>query len=499
MVEQTEYTETEEQYQARIKPLLEEKSALESLRKNGILKQIEHDPRYQITIKEKVLSQIDKKQWVMASEILVREIKKHFKFYTTRDDNKTEMWIYSEGIYVPQGKSFIKEFIRIILGDNYRERVVNEVIEKIEADTFIEAKNFFNTNYIAEVPLENGILNLITRELNEFSDKKIFFNKLPIKYDAKADCPYIKQHFGAVLRDSSDTEVMFEIIGYCLLKEYKIEKSIMMLGNGRNGKGKTQELIKRFLGPQNCSSIPLGAMQHNNFCVSELFGKMANLAGDISHTDLKETGLFKSLCGRDLIQAGRKFLTDIYFVNHAKLIFACNVLPKVYDTSDGFWDRWVLIEFPYKFVPELEYNRLSEKDKEKHRIMNPDIIKYLTSEEELSGLLNMALDALDRLLVNGNFSYSKGTQEVKDMWVRQSDSFMAFCMDNIEADFEGVITKRDLRRYYHAYCKKHRVRGASDKAIKAGLEEMFGAYENQKTINMTIERVWEGIKFKFNL
>jgi len=209
--------------------------------------------------------------------------------------------------------------------------------------------------------------------------------------------------------------------------------------------------------------------------------------------------LFKSLCGRDLIQAGRKFLTDIYFVNHAKLIFACNVLPKVYDTSDGFWDRWVLIEFPYKFVPESEYNRLTEKEKEKHRIMNPDIIKYLTSEEELSGLLNKALDALDRLMQHGNFSYSKGTQEVKDMWVRQSDSFMAFCMDNIEADFEGVITKRDMRRHYHAYCKKHRVRGASDKAIKASLEELYGAYENQKTMNMGIERVWEGIKFKFNL
>lgn len=491
--------EKEEDYKKRIAKPFHDKFILESLRRNGILKQLESNPMYKITLKGKVLAQIDKKEWVLASEILVRELKKYYYFYTTRDDNKTETWIYQDGIYIPQGKSFIKEFIREVMGDNYRERVVNDVIGKIEADTFINARDFFNINYPEEIPLKNGILNIITRDLKPFTPEKIFFNKLPITYEPKADCPYVKQHLYSVLRDESDINVIFEIFGYCLLKEYRFERSFMWVGTGRNGKGKTMELLKRFLGAENCSGIPLSAMQYNNFCISELFGKMANLAGDISHTDLKDVSLFKSLCGRDMIQAGRKYLNDLYFTNYSKLIFACNLLPKVYDTSDGFWDRWVLIEFPYKFVPESVYNRLTEEDKKKHRIMNPDIMKYLSSDEEMSGLLNRALDSLDKLISTGNFSYSKGTSEIKDMWIRQADSFMAFCMDNIIGEFDGFITKRMLRKRYHEFCQKHKVGGCSDKAIHATLQSLYGATEDRKLIQEEREQIYTGIKFKWEI
>jgi putative DNA primase/helicase len=287
------------------------------------------------------------------------------------------------------------------------------------------------------------------------------------------------------------------------LKEYKIEKAGMFIGKGRNGKSKTLELMKKFIGPVNCSSLPLSMMKTESFCISELFGKMANLSGDLSNTDLKETGIIKMLIGRDTIQAKRKFLRDLNFVNYAKLLFAANELPKVYDMSDGFWTKWVLLEFPYKFIPKEEYDKLNEKDKTGLKIMNPDIIQSLTTEEELSGLLNMALDGLDRLLKQEDFSYTKGTQEVKELWIRQSDSFMSFCLDCIESSPNENITKRELRKYYHKYCQKHKVRGASDMGIKATLQSMFGADEGQKTIVIDIEnkikdieRVWEGIRFK---
>jgi phage/plasmid-associated DNA primase len=43
---------------------------------------------------------------------------------------------------------------------------------------------------------------------------------------------------------SSDLEVFYELVGYCLWKDYQIEKAVMMVGGGRNGKGKTIEMIK---------------------------------------------------------------------------------------------------------------------------------------------------------------------------------------------------------------------------------------------------------------
>jgi len=221
---------------------------------------------------------------------------------------------------------------------------------------------------------------------------------------------------------------------------------------------------------------------------------MANLAADLSKTDLKETGMIKSLIGRDTIQAKRKYLRDLNFVSFAKMIFAANELPKIYDTTDGFWTKWVLIEFPYKFVIEKDYNELSERDKETHKIMNPDIIENLTTPEELSGLLNLALEHLKNLIKNKDFSYSKNTQEVKDIWIRRSDSFTAFCFDCLVEDIDSRINKKIIRRKYHEYRKKHKVPSCSDKAIKITLENMFGASEIQEWDNR--ERFWEGINFK---
>lgn len=430
-----------------------------------------------------------------ATELIVEEIKKNNYIYTTRDDLKSEMWIYNDGIYIPQGKTFVKEFCRKILGDSYTTHLSNIIINKIEADTYINQENFFKNNNIKEIPILNGILNIFTREVSEHTPTKIFFNKLPIEYNSSSECPNIINHLKIILKNEEDILVILELFGYLLLKEYKIEKAIMFVGFGRNGKSKTIELMKRFVGAENCSNLPLRALHEESFSLSELFGKMANLASDLSKTDLEETGMIKSLIGRDTIQAKRKYLRDLNFVNFAKMCFAANELPKIYDTTDGFWTKWVLIEFPYKFLKEEEYNKLSEKEKEFHRILNPNIIDELTSPEELSGLLNLALDGLDRLIKNKDFSYSKNIKEVKDLWIRKSDSFTAFCYDHLEEDFDNKISKKELRRLYHKYRKKHRVPSCSDKAIKITLENMYGVSESQDW-GGDRERFWEGIKIK---
>jgi len=427
-----------------------------------------------------------------ATEQIVKYIEKKENIYSTRDDLKSEMWIYHEGIYIPQGKSYIQESCREILKENFTTQICNEVISKIEADTLIDIDKFFKTNYIDEIPVENGILNIRSKQISEFNPKKVFFNKLPIKYNPNAECPHITQFFKDVLKHEEDTEVMFELFGYCLLKEYKFEKAFMFVGNGRNGKSKTLSLLKRFVGAENCCSVPLSQINPTSTSVCELYGRLVNLAGDLSNTDLKDTGTIKQITGRDLINAKRKFLRDLIFVNYAKLVFACNDLPRVYDTSEGFWSRWLLLEFPYKFITKKEMRYLTEKEKSICKIRDEDIIEKITTPEEMSGLLNKALKKLESLEMRHNFSYSKGTKEIKDMWVRQADSFMAFCLDHVKEDYNGKVTKKNMRRYFSKYCKKHQVKGASDRGIKATLENNYGVIEAQLG-DYGRERVWEGI------
>ncbi len=454
------------------------------------------------SIKNQVLEKFAAKKFGEASEILVKHVLKTEYIYTTRSDIKPEIWHYEEGIYVPEGRSFLKEYLRETMGEAYSSFVYKIVIDKIEADTFIDIDKFFGKENIEEIPVKNGILNIFNKELKPFNPNKIFFNKLPIEYNPNAKCPAIKEFFKTILKEEEDSKLIFELIGFCLMKEYRFEKGFMFIGNGRNGKSKTLSLMKRFLGAENCSGIPLSQLKSESSSVCELKNRLVNLAGDLSNTDLKDTGMFKNLTGRDLITAKRKYLRDLIFENYAKMVFACNELPRVYDTSKGFWSRWILLEFPYEFIPEYEYNKLTEKERFMKKIENPSIIDLITTDSELSGLLNESLISLDNLLNNKKFSYTKGATEIKDLWIRMSNSFMAFCMDCLEENPDHYILKKDLRLIFSKYCKSHKIRGAGDKDIKSTLGDLFGAIDSRKMIRTEedniVLNVWEGVNFNID-
>ena len=445
--------------------------------------------------KNNVVALLRQKQYGQASEILVKEIEKSLYIYTIQDDKNNEMWIYNDGIYVPNGRSIIREFLRDIMGDEYNMWLVNQVIAKVDADTQIKPDDFFLQNNPEEIPVKNGILNIIERTLSPFDPKKIFFSKIQAEYNPDAKCNMINKFLQSTLSTIEDGDVFKEIGGFCLLTEYKFEKAFMFVGNGRNGKDKSLELIKRLLGTENCCGVPLSSIKPDSFIVSEFFGKMANIAGDIDNKDLKDTSQFKALTGRSLVSAQRKFMKAISFVNYAKFIFACNELPMVYDVSKGFWDRWVLLEFPYTFVPRAEFE--SAEDKTNLKIRDEDIIEKITTEEEMSGFLNECLDGLARLISEKKFSTAKGSDQVKNLWIRKSNSVMAFCFSEIEESYDSYISKKEFRKKYAEYCKIHKVPSKSDYVIKRTLEEMFGAGEARKEIiGSGWEHVWEGITWK---
>lgn len=437
------------------------------------------------------------KEWGKASELLRNYILSKLTLYTTKNDKNSEIWVYKNGIYEPNGKSEIKILLRNLLGSFYTQFAFIKTLEKVEPDTFIEQETFFENNYINEVPLENGILNVLTRELKPFNPEKIFFNKLPISYDPKQKCPKIDQFLSDILSCEEDRKVFYELGGFCLLKEYVFEKAFIFVGDGRNGKDKSLELLKRSLGIENCCNVPLSSLIPDSFVISEFFGKMANISGDIGNDDLKDTSMFKALTGRSLVSGQRKFLNAITFVNHAKFIFACNDLPFAYDNSRGFWDRWVLLEFPYTFVTKEEIEQ--NQDKKNLKLRDENIIEKITTKEELSGLLNEFLNGLKRLMKNKSFSLTKGTEEIKNYWIRKSNSVMAFCMDNIKEDYEGIILKKQFRKRYVEYCKKHKITVKTDYVIKRTLAEMFGAGEGTKYLEQKNEYIWEGIKWKLQI
>lgn len=485
-----ESKEQEEKFKERSKEAKED----EKIKKEDEIKERILKAKAEGNTSHYVITLIALKKRSEATETIAKMFLKNEKVYTTRDDERSECWIYKEGIYVPQARTYIRECCRNLLKEVFTGQLANEIISKIEADTYIDQEDFFKEEPPNLIAVKNGILDLNTKELKPFDPNKKFFSKLSIDYIPNKKCKSIKDFFDSLFKNKEEVKVIQEIFGFLLYKEYFLEKAIMMLGSGRNGKGKTLELMKRFIGVENCAEISLESMEKDIYGAGELFKKSANLCGDLSKGALKHTGEFKKLTGRDLLSAPRKFKTRVQFVNYAKMIFSCNELPYTYDITEAFFNRWLILDFPFTFLPQQEIDLLD--DDENIKLRDPNIIDKISTEEEMEGLLNWAIEGLDRLRDKKSFSFSPSTEETKNKWMRKSNSCLAFVMDYVEENPEGYVIKSDFKRFYTAYCREHKIQIASEKVIKNILTTVAGADEDRRKIDEQQKYIWCGIRIK---
>jgi|Deesub1362A_J573_1020465.scaffolds.fasta_scaffold01902_8 putative DNA primase/helicase len=407
---------------------------------------------------------------------LADEIMSQVQFVTLVDTE--EVWYYSDGIFKPGGEAIIKALCQEYLGEKANTHRVNEVIGHIQRSTYIERSEFDkNINLIA---VENGVLNLETGELVPHSPDYFPTVKIPVVYDPEADCPKVKKFLSEVLHPD-DIPVIEEFFGFCLWRKYFIHKAFMLVGEGSNGKTTLIKLLENFLGKQNVSSVSIQDLGENRFAAAELYGKLANLFADIPDRALRNTGIFKMLTGGDTLTVERKFKNPFKFENYAKQIYSCNKLPETYDETDAFFRRWIIINFPNKF----------EGDK-----ADKTLIEKLTTPEELSGLLNLALEGLNRLLEKGEFSKGVSTEEVREAYIRMSNPVAAFVMDCIEIDPEGYIPKKELYSNFCEYCRKNKLPTVSENTFHKKLGRQVKVEDYRPKIAGKRITAWRGIRWK---
>jgi len=368
--------------------------------------------------------------------LLAEELMQQYHFITMRDNE--QMYVYRDGCYRPYAETLIKEECKRRLGEEFRVNRVSEVISYIKASTYTDRRE--EPPHL--IPLRNGILDIHTMELKPHSPEYLFFNLLPVEYNPEAKCPNIEKFLSEITGCKEDVDILLEVTGFCLCREYLIAKALMLVGEGSNGKSTFLNLLKTFLGKENVAGRSLQDLEENRFAKADLHHKLANIYSDLPDRALWHTGTFKMLTGRDLVAAERKFQQSFTFENYAKLLFSANKVPEAYDDTDAFFRRWIIVVFPNQFINEKA---------------DPHILKKLTTPEELSGLLNLVIPALKRLLEKGQFSYSKTTEEIRADYIRKSSPIGAFVMDCLAVDADAFIPKQELFNVFAEYCRVRKI------------------------------------------
>lgn len=439
----------------------------------------------------------DKKKAVdQASDILTRD----YSFKTMLDNE--ELWYYNNGYYKPVGEALIKDIIQkqVFVKENLTVAFINEIIQSVKRKTFIEREKF-------EAPLnlicvKNGVYDLQEKKLIAHSPKYYFKNKININYDFTATCPKIDEFIKSTLEEKY-INLGYEIPAWCLYRQYFIQKAIMLTGTGQNGKSVYLDLLTTVLGLENCSNETLQSICNTNWGTAELYGRLANVCGDLPSVLLKDSGEFKKLTSGfvgDSISAQKKFQNPFQFINHAKLLFATNEVPESKDQSNGFFRRWTIIDFPYTFVSGLEQNEYKGFVKKE----NKELIIELTTERELEGFLVKVFNELDKLLKTKEFSVSPTTDEVKHKYNMKSNSSVVFIetfiTDEVKEEEnqkeEPYIIKEFLLKEYFDWCEQNGIQAKSNEAFYKHLRDRWNPGTEKKSLSFGIRKnVYTGISY----
>lgn len=393
-----------------------------------------------------------------------------------------EIYVYHEGCYVSNGDKLISKGVEIILDNHCTTYLVNEVLNRIRRRTFVERKLIDKKTPQNMVCLKNGILNLGTLEVIPHTSDYVFFNKINVNFDVNKTKPEKILKFLREVVSEKDTVLLQEFIGYLLLKNNKYQKAVMFIGEGCNGKSTLINLIKNFLGEDNCVSIPLQRLEEDKFAVASLYGKMVNLFADLPARSLSGTSMFKILTGGDSVSGEKKFQDSFNFVNYAKMLFSANQLPQTPDDTTAFFRRWIIIVFPNNFE--------QQKDEE--------LLDRITTEEELSGLLSWALEGLSRL-ENHGFSSSESTEKIREDYIRKSNSVAAFVIDKLEISSSDCLVKKEIYATYTDYCRQSGYPMVSENAFHRELLKQVRIEDYRPaSVEKNGKRppCWLGIKYK---
>ena len=365
--------------------------------------------------------------------------------FVTLGERQKEIYRYDKqaGIYVADGYSYIARKVE----ENFSDRalasthLVNEVIGHIERST-AESRDIFTQN--GDTPrlvLENCALNLNTMQVEDFSPGLYALSKIHVKYDPKADCPVFKKFLNEIL-SPDDVMGVQEDLGAILRQKYLTKKFSIYLGEPDTGKTTLISVFTTFLGADNVSSVGIQELaSHDKFQLAGLFGKMANIRDDLAKDVIHSTGKLKEITGGFQIQAEMKFKDPFTFMNYAFLIFTCNTLPEVEEDDSAFFDRVVIRLFKNRFGG--------------HETPDRELLTKLTTTEELSGILNWAIEGLKRLRDNGwNFTTTSSLEITREDYKRRSDPVWAFVQDCLIEESAGVVVKETLYNAFKNYCQE---------------------------------------------
>lgn len=254
----------------------------------------------------------------------------------------------------------------------------------------------------------NGVLNLNTMELNDFS--------MDYKTDVVLDVEYKRNHNSALwdriicqtIPDDGMRKAFQMFCGAFLInrRQFSIEYICYMIGSGRNGKSVVTGAISNVFGESLVSSFSLQELLYDNdkqYNRAALVGKIANFSDDVTKKDYSG-GAYKQMVSGHKMTARNPFGRPFELRDVPYLICCVNEMPPTTDDTNGHYRR---------ILPILCPNQISDKDADE------ELPAKLNAADVKSAIINWIIDG--RLLVIKAKGKLEISQTIREEVIRQQE------------------------------------------------------------------------------
>jgi P4 family phage/plasmid primase-like protien len=296
------------------------------------------------------------------------------------------------------------------------------------------------------------LYNINTQERKQSDPQYFSTNTVPWELGDTTHTPKLDELFKSWVGEEH-ISTLKEVLAYCMYRDYPIHIVTFLNGGGRNGKSTYFRVMKKLIGEDNIASTDLERLTQNvRFETFNLYKKLVAVMGETNFAILNRTSIIKSLSGQDTIPYEPKGKVAFTGENYAKLVIASNSLPTSDDTSEGWYRRWLIIDFPNEF-PE-----------------GKDILADVP-DSEYNALARTCAELLPHLLSRGAFTNQGSIEERKQRYIAVSNPLSIFLDTHTNRDFDGHVRYTDLYIRYVQWLADRKQRKVTRKEFGRVLED----------------------------